>query len=68
MNNRNFGFQGNQLSNNYYPSMHNHENMSYSNNKNVLQPPPGFSNQQVGKKPLVEDLLGTLITKIRSHF
>ena len=68
MNNKNFGFQGNQLSNNYYFGMYNHENLSYDNNRNVLQPSSGFSNQQVEKKPSVEDLVGTFITETRNCF
>ena len=67
MNNKNFEFRGNQSSNNSYPGMYSHENLSYGNNKNVLQPPFGFSNKQVEKKPTVEDLLGIFITETRSH-
>ena len=68
LNNRNFGYRGNQLPNNYHLSVWNHENFSYGNNQNVLQPPPGYANQQVEKKPLVEDLLGTFIAKTRNCF
>ena len=67
VNNRNFGFQGKQSSNNYYLGVRNHENLLYGNNRNVLQPPPGFSNQQVEKKPSVEDLLGTFIAETRNR-
>ena len=42
--------------------------MSNKNNRNVLQPPPGFTNQQVNKKPSIEDLMGTFISETRNRF
>ena len=51
VNNRNFGFQGNRVPNYYQPGFRNHENVSYGNSKNVLNPPAasnsntGFNNQ-----------------------
>ena len=33
---------------------------------NALQPPPGFNNQMVGKKPSVEDLLGSFILEAKN--
>ena len=44
VNNRNFGYQGNKLPNNYHLSLCNHENLSYGNNRNVLQSPLGYAN------------------------
>ena len=35
-----------QLSNTYSPAWRNYKNFSYANNKNVLNPPPGFNAQQ----------------------
>ena len=35
-----------QLSNTYSLAWRNHENFLYANNKNVLNPPPGFNTQQ----------------------
>ncbi|KAK6125377.1 hypothetical protein DH2020_040881 [Rehmannia glutinosa] len=45
VNNRGFNNRGNQLPTHYHPGLRNHENFSYSNTRNVLQPPPGFQNQ-----------------------
>ncbi|XP_024029937.1 uncharacterized protein LOC112094091 [Morus notabilis] len=36
--------------------------------RNVLQPPPGFNQQVVEKKPSVEDLLSTFIVETRGRF
>ncbi|XP_062118885.1 uncharacterized protein LOC133832577 [Humulus lupulus] len=69
----NFSFPNNYRSNimpNYYhPGLRNHENFSYANNKNVLQPPPGFnSQQQQEKKKSLEDILGTFIMESNKRF
>ncbi|KAI3451369.1 hypothetical protein Pfo_008034 [Paulownia fortunei] len=70
VNNRNFNFRGNQLPTHYHPGLRNHENFSYANNRNMLQPPPGYNNPphpnpQVGeKKASLEDLISTFIAKI----
>ena len=45
LNNRSFGYQGNHLPNNYHSGLCNHDNISYGNNQNVLQPPLGYANQ-----------------------
>ncbi|KAK6135395.1 hypothetical protein DH2020_030906 [Rehmannia glutinosa] len=45
VNNRGFNNRGNQLPTHYHPGLRNHENFSYSNTRNVLQPPPGYQNQ-----------------------
>ncbi|KAI3465801.1 hypothetical protein Pfo_022464 [Paulownia fortunei] len=73
VNNHNFNFRGNQLPTHYYPRLRNHENFSYVNNRNVLQPPPVYNNPphpnpQVGeKKASVEDLISTFIGETRAR-
>ncbi|GMN66531.1 hypothetical protein TIFTF001_035595 [Ficus carica] len=42
--------------------------MSTLKSRNSLQPPPGFNQQAVEKKPSVEDLLSTFIVKTRGRF
>ncbi|XP_073014551.1 uncharacterized protein [Primulina eburnea] len=57
INNRGFGgYRGNPPPNTYHPGLRNHENFSYANNKNVLNPPPGFNTQKKEGKPSFEDL------------
>ena len=68
VNNCNTNYQGNYLPIYYHLSLRKHENFSYGNTKNVLQPPPGFNNQAVEKKPSLEYLLGTFISETRSRF
>ncbi|XP_024019991.1 uncharacterized protein LOC112091203 [Morus notabilis] len=68
VNNRNFNYRPNQLPNRYHPGLRNHENFSYANNRNVLQPLLGFNQQVVEKKPFVEDLLSTFIVETRGRF
>ncbi|PON44675.1 hypothetical protein TorRG33x02_330330, partial [Trema orientale] len=72
LNNQNFNYQGNNMSNNlpthYHPSLRNHENFSYANNRNVLQPPPGLNLPVVEKKPSLEDILSTFILETRGRF
>ncbi|XP_040988950.1 uncharacterized protein LOC121236567 [Juglans microcarpa x Juglans regia] len=46
INNRSYNYRGNPMPNYYHPGLRNHENLSYRNTKNVLQPPPGFDSQQ----------------------
>ncbi|XP_075475685.1 uncharacterized protein LOC142509480 [Primulina tabacum] len=44
INNRGFGgYRGNPPPNTYHPGLRNHENFSYANNNNVLNPPPRFN-------------------------
>lgn len=43
-------------SNHYHPGLRNHKNLSYGSNKNVLQLPPGFNNQNFEGKPSLEML------------
>ncbi|XP_073035297.1 uncharacterized protein [Primulina eburnea] len=64
INNRGFGgYRGNPPPNTYHPGLRNHENFSYANNKNVLNPPPGFNTQKREVKPSFEDLVGTFVTE-----
>ncbi|GMN63209.1 hypothetical protein TIFTF001_032286 [Ficus carica] len=62
--------QERRTSGKYKPHLHlrNHENFSYGNNKNVLQPPPGFNQQAVEKKHSVKHLLSTFIVETRGRF
>ncbi|XP_073060052.1 uncharacterized protein [Primulina eburnea] len=63
-NNRGYGgYRGNPLPNTYHPGLRNHENFSYLNNKNVLNPPPGFNTQNGEGKPYFEDLVGTFVAE-----
>ncbi|XP_073294558.1 uncharacterized protein [Primulina huaijiensis] len=67
INNRNFGgyggYRGNPPPNTYHPGLKNHENFSYANNKNVLNPPPGFNTSKGEGKPSFEDLVGTFVAE-----
>ncbi|XP_075475622.1 uncharacterized protein LOC142507641 [Primulina tabacum] len=63
-NNRGYvGYRGNPPPNTYHPGLRNHENFSYANNKNVLNPPPGFNTQKGEGKPSFEDLVGTFMAE-----
>ncbi|GMN42763.1 hypothetical protein TIFTF001_011976 [Ficus carica] len=68
VNNRNFNYRRNHLPTYYHRSLRSHENFSYANNRNVLQPPPDFNQQAVEKKPSVEDLLSTFIVETSGRF
>ncbi|XP_062113989.1 uncharacterized protein LOC133824999 [Humulus lupulus] len=62
-------YRSNNMPNYYHPGLRNHENFSYANNKNVLQPPPGFNSQpQQEKKQSLEDILGTFILESNKRF
>ncbi|XP_073063937.1 uncharacterized protein [Primulina eburnea] len=64
INNRGFGgYRGNPPPNTYHPGLRNHENFSYANKKNVLNPPPRFNTQKGEGKPSFEDLVGTFVTE-----
>ncbi|XP_073051292.1 uncharacterized protein [Primulina eburnea] len=68
INNRGFGgYRGNPTPNTYHPSLRNHENFSYANNKNVLNPPPGFNTQKGEGKPSFEDLIGQLANALKDQ-
>ncbi|PON61881.1 hypothetical protein PanWU01x14_142990 [Parasponia andersonii] len=72
LNNQNFNYWGNNMSNylptHCYPSLCNHENFSYINNRNVLQPPSGLNQLVVEKKPSLEGILYTFIMETRGTF
>lgn len=68
MNNQNYNYQGDKLLSHYHLGLCNHENFSYDNTRNVLQPPPGFSQNVVQKKPYLEDLLSIFIMETRGWF
>ena len=69
VNNRNFNYCPNNLPTHYYLGLRNHENFSYANPRNALQqPPPGFHQLVVEKKPSVEELLSTFIVETRRRF
>ncbi|XP_073275392.1 uncharacterized protein [Primulina huaijiensis] len=57
------GYRGYLPPNTYHPGLRNHENFSYANNKNVLNPPPGFKTSNGEGKPSFEDLVGTFVAK-----
>ncbi|XP_073313454.1 uncharacterized protein [Primulina huaijiensis] len=67
INNKNFGgyrgYRGNPPPNTYHPRLRNHENFSYANNQNVLNPPPGFNTSNGEGKPSFEDLVGTFVAE-----
>ncbi|XP_022855495.1 uncharacterized protein LOC111376753 [Olea europaea var. sylvestris] len=65
---RNYNQRGSYQANHYHPGLRNHENLSYGNNRNTLQPPPGFNTQNSDGKPPLEDILGTFISETRSRF
>ncbi|XP_073277663.1 uncharacterized protein [Primulina huaijiensis] len=57
------GYRGNPPPNTYHPGLRNHENFSYANNKNVLNPPLGFNTSNGEEKPSFEDLVGTFVVE-----
>ena len=68
VNNRNFNYRPNNLPTHYHPGLRNHENFSYANPRNAMQPPPGFQQLVAEKKPSIEDLMSTFIVEIRGRF
>ncbi|MCQ7416360.1 retropepsin-like domain-containing protein, partial [Salmonella enterica] len=56
------GYNNNSTPTHYHPSNRNHENFSYANNKNVLNP-PGFTPQSQENKKSLEDLVGAFIAE-----
>ena len=52
------------MPNYYHPGLRNHENFSYGNMKNVLQPTPEFDSQPSEKKMSLED---AMISNIASN-
>ncbi|XP_065628545.1 uncharacterized protein LOC111994101 [Quercus suber] len=68
INNRNYNYRGNPMPNYYHPGLRNHENFSYGNTKNVLQPPPGFDSQPSEKKMSLEDAMVSFVEKTKARF
>ena len=68
LNNRNFNYCLNYLPTHYHPGLRNHEIFSYANQRNALQPPPGFQQPVAEKKSSIEDLLSTFIVETRGRF
>ncbi|KAI3454880.1 hypothetical protein Pfo_011543 [Paulownia fortunei] len=64
VNNHNFNFRGNQLPTHYHPGLRNHENFSYANNQNVLQPPLARLNKDETKIDNIETQLGQLASSL----
>ncbi|XP_073129373.1 uncharacterized protein [Henckelia pumila] len=68
VNNRNYNnYRGNHVPNQYHPSLRNHENF-HANNKNVLNPPPGFNTQNGEGKASLEDLVSNFIAESSTRF
>ncbi|XP_050254823.1 uncharacterized protein LOC126700654 [Quercus robur] len=68
INNRNYNYRGNPMPNYYHPGLRNHENFSYENTKNVLQPPPGFDSQPSEKKMSLEDAMVSFVEETKARF
>ncbi|XP_022868533.1 uncharacterized protein LOC111388104 [Olea europaea var. sylvestris] len=68
VNRRNYNQRESYQANHYHPGLRNHENLSYGNNRNTLQPPSGFNTQNSDGKLPLEDILGTFISETRSRF
>ncbi|XP_030969898.1 uncharacterized protein LOC115990189 [Quercus lobata] len=68
INNRNYNYRGNPMPNYYHPRLRNHENFSYGNTKNVLQPPPGFDSQPSEKKMSLEDAMISFVEETKARF
>ncbi|XP_022874195.1 uncharacterized protein LOC111393026 [Olea europaea var. sylvestris] len=68
LNSRNYNQRGSYQANHYHPELRNHENLSYGNNRNTLQPPPGLNTQNSDGKPPLGDILGKFISETRSRF
>ena len=49
------------------PGLRNHENFSYGNTKNVLQPPPGFDSQPSEKKMSLEDAMVSFVEETKAR-
>ena len=56
------------MPNYYHPGLRNHENLSYRNTKNVLQPPPGFDSQPSEKKMSLEDAMVSFVEETNARF
>ena len=56
------------MPNYYHPRLRNHENFSYGNTKNVLQPPSGFDSQPSKKKMPLEDAMVSFVEETKARF
>ena len=56
------------MPNYYHPKLQNHENFSYGNTKNVLQPPLGFDSQPSEKKMSLEDAMVSFVEETKASF
>ena len=68
INNWNYNYRGNPMPNYYHPGLRNHENFSYGNTKNVLQPPPEFDSQPSKKKMSLEDAMISFVEETKARF
>ncbi|XP_030958794.1 uncharacterized protein LOC115980710 [Quercus lobata] len=68
INNRNYNYRGNPMPNYYHLGLRNHENFSYGNMKNVLQPPPEFNSQPSEKKMPLEDAMISFVEETKARF
>ncbi|XP_030959070.1 uncharacterized protein LOC115981018 [Quercus lobata] len=68
INNRNYNYRGNPMPNYYHPGLRNHENFSYGNTKNVLQPSPEFDSQPSKKKMSLEDAMISFVEETKERF
>ena len=68
INNRIYNYRGNPMPNYYHPGLRNHENFSYGNTKNVLQPTPEFDSQPSEKKMSLEDAMISFVEETKARF
>ena len=68
INNRSYNYHGNPMPNYYHPGLRNHENFSYGNTKNVLQPTPEFDSQPSEKKMSLEDAMISFVEETKARF
>ncbi|KAF5481522.1 hypothetical protein F2P56_002164 [Juglans regia] len=68
INNQNYNYRGNPMPNYHHSGLRNHENLSYGNTKNVLQPPSGFDSQSSEKKISLEDAMVSFVQETNARF
>ena len=68
INNRNYNYRGNPITSYYHPRLQNHENFSYGNTKNVLQPLLKFDSQPSKKKMSLEDAMIFFVEETKERF
>ncbi|XP_073024311.1 uncharacterized protein [Primulina eburnea] len=57
------GYRSDPPPNTYHPGLRNHENFSYANNKNVLNPPPGFNTKKREGNQYFDDIVGKFVAE-----